>query len=140
MVRGFQEWLVKQNIVGLALAVVIGTALGKVVSAVVADLIMPLVGLVLPAGNWREFQVVLSRSVGSDGAPVVNALRLGDLLGALVDFIIIALVVYFVTKAFVKAPPPPDTRECPACREQIPRGATRCKFCTIDLAPGAAAA
>src|SRR5687768_2161343 len=111
MLQGFQEWLIKQNIVGLALAVVIGTALGKVVAALVADVIMPFVGLVLPGGSWRQFRVVLERST-VNGEPVENALLFGDLAGAVVDFVIIALVVYLVTKALIKTPPPPDTRSC----------------------------
>lgn len=133
MLRGFRDWLVKQNVVALALAVVIGTALSKLVAAVVADLIMPVLGLALPGGSWRTYRVVLQRST-VEGEAVENALLLGDLAGAFVDFLIIAGVVYFVTKAFVKSPPPPDTRACPKCLETIPAGATRCKFCTAEVA------
>ncbi len=134
MLQGFRDWLIKQNIVALALAVVIGTALGKVVSAFVADVIMPLVGVALPGGSWRTVRVVLERST-VDGKVVENALLLGDLLGALLDFVIIAGVVYLITKVFIKSPPPPDTRSCPKCLETIPTAATRCRYCTAELGP-----
>ena len=135
MVQGFRDFLVKQNFLALALAVVIGTAAAKVVGALVADVVMPVVSLVLPGGSWRQFRIVLERSV-VDGEPVENAILVGDLFGALVDFLIVALVVYLVTRALVKSPPPPDTRSCPYCLETVPAGASRCKFCTAGIGPG----
>ncbi|HEY7529925.1 MAG TPA: MscL family protein [Gemmatimonadota bacterium] len=132
MLKGFREFLTKENFVALALAVVLGTATAKVVSAIVEGAVMPVVGLVLPAGNWRETRVVLDQTV-RDGEVVENAIQVGSVLGALLDFLIIAFVVYLVGRALVKAPPPPDTRTCPFCRETIPAEATRCKFCTADL-------
>jgi large conductance mechanosensitive channel len=132
VLKGFRDFLTKENVIALALAVVIGTATGKVVSAIVEGAVMPVVGLVLPAGNWRETRVVLDQTV-RDGEVVENAIQVGSVLGALLDFLIIAFVVYLVGRALVKAPPPPDTRTCPFCRETIPAEATRCKFCTADL-------
>jgi len=139
MLSGFRDFLLKQNFLALALAVVIGTAVGKVISAIVSDVIMPVVGLALPAGGWREFRIVLGQAV-VEGKPVENALLVGDLLGALVDFLIIAFVVYLITKALIKTPPPPDTRPCPECTEVIPARARRCKFCTSPVASAASGA
>jgi large conductance mechanosensitive channel len=132
MISGFREFLIKQNFLALALAVVIGTAAAKVVAALVADLIMPIVGLVLPGGSWRTARIVLERSV-VDGEPVENALLLGDMLGAVLDFLIVALVVYAIMRALVKSPPPPDTRACPECTEAIPAAARRCKHCGAQV-------
>ena len=101
--------------------------------------IMPVIGLALPAGSWRTLRIVLGRSV-EDGELVAQAIHVGELLGALVDFLIIAFVVYLVTRAVVTSPPPPDTRACPYCLESVPAGATRCKFCTSGLAPRGASA
>jgi large conductance mechanosensitive channel len=139
VLTGFRDFLLKQNFIALALAVVIGTAAGKVITAIVAGVIMPLVGLALPGGGWRQFRIVLGQTV-VEGKPLENALLLGELLGTLVDFTIVALVVYLITKALIKSPPPPDTRECPECTEAIPLAARRCKYCTAQLSPAASGA
>lgn len=139
MIAGFRDFLLKQNFLALALAVVIGTAVSKVITTLVEGVLMPIVGLVLPDGHWRAFRVVLSREV-VNGEVVEQALRLGELLGALLDFLVIALVVYFIVRRILRSPPPPDTRTCPFCMEAVPVQARRCKFCTSELEPGAPAA
>jgi large conductance mechanosensitive channel len=121
MVSEFKSFLVKQNALALAVGVVIGGAIGKVVSGIVDDIIMPVVGVLLPGGEWRNAQVVLSGT---------NAIKYGDLLGRLIDFVIIALVIFLVVKALIKEPPPPATKQCPQCLENIPVAAKRCKACT----------
>lgn len=124
MAKEFRDFLLKQNVVALAAGVVIGAAVGKVVSGVVDDVIMPIVGAVLPGhGEWRDSAVML------DGA---NAIKWGDLLGKVVDFAIIAFVVFLILKAFVRpaaAAPAPATKTCPECMETIPAGARRCRAC-----------
>jgi large conductance mechanosensitive channel len=123
----FREFLLKQNVVALAAGVVIGAAIGKVVSGIVDDVIMPLVGVVLPGGEWRQAKLAL----GTGG----NAIAYGDLIGRLVDFGIVAFVVFLVLKAFVKPPAPgpaaaaPPTKGCPECLETIPAAARRCRAC-----------
>ena len=72
MWREFREFLLKQNALALAVGVIIGGAVGKVVTSIVSDLLMPVVGLGLPGGNWREWKYVLSQRVGPDGKDVVN--------------------------------------------------------------------
>jgi large conductance mechanosensitive channel len=139
VLKGFREFLTNANFIALALAVVVGTATGKVVSALVEGAVMPVVGLLLPAGNWRETRVVLDRTV-RDGEVVENAIQVGSVLGALLDFLVIAFVVYLAGRALIEAPPPPDTRTCPFCRETIPAEATRCKFCTADVSSSGARA
>jgi large conductance mechanosensitive channel len=125
-IRGFQEFLLKQNAFALAVGVVIGAAVGRVVSGIVEDLIMPVVGLVLPAGEWRNAAIALPRG---------NAIKYGDLLGRILDFLIVALVVYLVTKAILEkpAPPAPDTKTCPECLEVVPAAARRCRACASPL-------
>jgi large conductance mechanosensitive channel len=78
MMKGFKEFLLKNNVFALAVAVIVGGAVGKVVSSLAADLIMPLISPILPSGEWRAAQLVISRSVGADGKEVVNALKYGD--------------------------------------------------------------
>ena len=121
--QGFREFLLKQNALALAIGVIIGAAMGRVVSGVVDDLLMPVIGLIMPGGDWRTAQVTLSGT---------NALKYGDLIGRVIDFVIVAAVVYFVAKAFIEKEAPakaPDTKTCPECLETIPIGARRCRAC-----------
>jgi large conductance mechanosensitive channel len=122
----FKEFLLKQNALALAVGVIIGAALGRVVSGVVEDLIMPIVGLVLPGGDWRSAQVVLSGN---------NAIKYGDLVGRFIDFSIVAFVVFLMVKMLLEKPPPPEsTKPCPQCLETIPILAKRCRACTSPVA------
>ncbi|HLK65177.1 MAG TPA: large conductance mechanosensitive channel protein MscL [Bryobacteraceae bacterium] len=136
MIKGFKEFLLKNNVLALAIAVIVGGAVGKVVSSLAADVIMPLVSFVLPSGEWRAAKFVLSEHIGADGKPVVNALTYGTFFGNFIDFLIISLIVYIGTKALIKeapAPKPAPTKVCPRCKETVPADATRCKFCTSDV-------
>jgi large conductance mechanosensitive channel len=130
LTKDFREFLLKQNALALAVGVVIGVAVGKVVTAIVEDTIMPVVGILLPGGEWRTWELPLTHDAAGK---VTNAIKYGDLLGRLVDFAIVALVVFFITQALVKAPPPAATKICPRCTEALPIAATRCKFCTSDV-------
>ena len=130
MGREFLEFLKKTNALALAVAVIIGAAIGKVVSSVVADLLMPIIGLGLGGGEWRTWQIPLKTA--ADGK-VLAALGIGSFLGAAVDFVIIAFFVFVVTKALIKepaAPPGPAMKICAACGESVLAKATRCKYCT----------
>ena len=127
MWREFKQFLVKENVMALAIAVVIGAAMGKLVTALVNDFIMPIVGAVTPGGNWRQYTL--------DIGPV--SFLIGDFIGALIDFLIVAFVVWRISKAFVRPAPAaekPATRECPYCRSTIDARATKCANCTSTLA------
>jgi len=92
MIGEFKDFLVKQGVLGLAIAVVIGGAVSKLVTAIVADLIMPIVGAVTPSGNWRAAVVHIGNV----------KLAVGDFGGVLLDFLIVALVVFLMVKNLVK--------------------------------------
>ena len=137
MIQEFKSFLTKSNALALAVGVIIGAATGKVVSAVVDDLIMPLIGYVLPAGDWREAKIVLKTATDAKGKVTENAIAYGHMLGTLVDFILIAFVVFMITKALLKPapePPAPATKECPECLETIPAAAKKCKACASAVA------
>ncbi|MBF5046190.1 large conductance mechanosensitive channel protein MscL [Simulacricoccus sp. 17bor-14] len=129
MVKEFREFAVKGNALQLAVAVVIGNAFTRIVTAVVDDLLMPLLNAVLPGGEWRAWTV----------SPL--KLQLGHLLGAIVDFLLIALVLFLLVKKvlerFARAEPAPvavpSTRACPECLEPVPLAARRCRACTSPL-------
>lgn len=123
----FKTFIMKGNVVDLAIAVVVGAAFSKIVTAFVDGIVMPLVTYVLPANiKWEEW--------------VLGKFRIGAVLGATVNFLIIALVIFLVLVKFLgrfmkkeEAPAAPTTKECPACLEQVPLKATRCKHCTSQL-------
>jgi large conductance mechanosensitive channel len=127
MWREFKAFLLKQNVLALAIAVIIGAAVTKVVTSLAEDIIMPLAELFVPVGNWREIVV-----------PVASAeLRVGSFLGSLVDLLIIGFVIWQMSKRLIRPPATdeaPATRPCPFCRQQIDAAATRCAHCTSQLA------
>jgi len=97
------------------------------VSSIVSDLLMPVIGLMIPGGAWRDLKWVLTTR--PDGSPA-NAITYGAFIGNLVDFVIVAFVVFMVTKALIRpAPPGPPTKECPECKESIPAAASKCRAC-----------
>lgn len=102
MIAGFREFVTKQNAMALAVGVIIGAAVGKVVSAIVDDLVMPIVGLMLPSGDWREAKIVLSHGVDAAGKATENAIRYGHLIGTVIDFFIIMAVVYLLVRTVVR--------------------------------------
>ena len=130
MWREFKAFILKENVLALAIAVVIGAAMGKVVTAVVDDFIMPIVGAVAPAGAWQKMTV--------DVGPI--RFLVGDFLSALVNFLIIGFVVWRISKAFIKPAPAaagPATKECPYCRMSMDSLASRCPHCTSELSGAA---
>jgi large conductance mechanosensitive channel len=118
----------------LAIGVIIGAAVGNIVSALVADLLMPIVGVLLPSGGWRDAKYVLTHGVDAAGKPTENAILYGHLLGTLVDFTIIMFVVYLLVRTLVREAPPAPTRTCPECLESLPLAARRCRACTAAIA------
>ena len=121
----FKAFVTKGNVVDLAIAVVIGAAFGKIVSAFVSGIIMPLVSYVMPGGDWQTW--------------ALGKFQIGSVLGATVDFLIIAATVFIVLVKMLGSmtkkgsPAEPTTKECPACLEQVAIKATRCKHCTSQL-------
>jgi large conductance mechanosensitive channel len=132
----FKSFAFKGNVIDLAVGVVIGGAFGKIVTALVSDVVMPAVSLVLPSGDWRASGVVLRQAANSKDDVI---LKYGDLAGATIDFLIVAFVLFLFVSKIIKAA---ETRfgkteavvkECPQCLEMIPVKATRCRACTSIL-------
>ena len=147
----FRTWLVKSNVLALALAVVVGTALAAVVTSLVKDVLMPPIGLALGRVSFNDLFVDLSgkgypslKAAQDAGAATINY---GIFLSTVITFVIVAFVVFLIARTFVKEPAAAPSRTCPFCQEAIAVTATRCSHCTSDLrglapgdAPGAAAA
>ncbi len=136
MVAEFRGFLTKTNALALAVGVMIGAAVGSVVTALTDDVLMPLVGLVLPSGDWRAAKLVLRTSTDAAGKTTESAILYGHLAGAILNFLIVSIVLFLIVKvlvrpvAVVEAEP---TRKCPECLEMIPAAARRCRACTATV-------
>lgn len=133
MIAEFRGFLTKSNALALAVGVIIGAAVGNVVSALAADILMPLIGLVLPGGSWRDAKIVLSSTTDAAGKVSENAILYGHFLGSVLDFIVISFVLFLIVRKLIKAvpePAPAATKTCPECLEMIPAAARRCRACT----------
>jgi large conductance mechanosensitive channel len=140
MLADFKKFAFKGNVVDLAVGVIIGAAFGKIVTALVADLIMPVVALAMPSGDWKKDGYVL-RHAADPKQDVI--LQYGDLLGSVIDFLIIAIVLFLIVSQIINRvmkKDDPTTKECAYCLEQIPLKATKCKFCTSEVGAKAEAA
>jgi large conductance mechanosensitive channel len=130
------------NLIDLAIGIVIGGAFGKIVTSFVNDVVMPPIGKLLRGVNFADLFIDLS---GTNPASVqaakdagVPTLNYGAFLNTVIDFIIVAFVMFLVVKAInkMKKPAPaaaPTTKECPYCKTEIPLAATRCPHCTSQL-------
>jgi large conductance mechanosensitive channel len=140
MSSDFKDFIAKGNVVDLAVAVVIGGAFGKIVTALVEGVIMPLVGMAVPGGDWRALSIGPEVGKAATGE-VLHAFKVGAVLGSVVDFLCIALVVFLVfVKGMAKFKPAevpaaaPATKDCPECLEAVPAAAKKCKHCASALA------
>ena len=143
MLKEFQKFILRGNVLDLAIAVIIGGAFGKIISSLVNDIIMPPVGLLLGKVQFANLFVDLSgkgyptlADATAAGAPVWTY---GNFIQTVVDFLIVALIIFLVVRAINKLttkPAPvvePTTKVCPRCFTEIPIKATRCPNCTSEL-------
>jgi large conductance mechanosensitive channel len=130
----FKQFLLRGNVVDLAVGIVIGAAFAAVVQAAVTDLLTPLVAAVFGQRDFNGLTFTINRSV----------FRYGHFLNVLIAFVTVALVVFFfvvkpinrlVSLAQRRESPDPNTRKCPQCLSEIPVDAHRCAFCTSEVAP-----
>ena len=136
MLKGCKEFILRGNVVELAVAVVIGVAFGAVVTAFVADVITPLVAAVFGKPDFGSLMFTIHHST----------FKYGEFINAVISFVLIAAAVYFAIVAPMNAVAArrakgqePTTRECPECLSEIPIGARRCSHCTSELSPASGA-
>lgn len=128
MIAEFRGFLTKTNALALAVGVIIGAAVGGVVSALSADILMPIISLFLPGGDWRA----ASFEIREKSAPILY----GHFLGTVLDFLITSFVVFLIVRTLVKpAPVPPaePMKQCPECLDMVPAAARRCRSCTATI-------
>src|SRR5258707_11459628 len=115
MISEFRAFLTKTNALALAVGVIVGAAVSSVVTSLAADILMPIIGRVLPGGEWRSARIVLSTAKDMNGKITENAVLYGHFAGTFVDFVIISFVVFLIVKWLVKPPPaagPPPLKKC----------------------------
>lgn len=125
MIKEFKDFLLKQNVVALAIAVVVATALNALVKALVDDFIMPIIVAIGPGGDWQK----ATWNVGS------VKFGIGDFVAAVINFLIIGFVAWRISKIFIKPAAEEPKKNCPYCRMSMDAAATRCPHCTSQLAP-----
>jgi len=137
----FKQWLLKANVLALALAFILGVALAAVVNSLVKDIIMPPVGLLLGGVDFNNLFIDLSgkhpaslKAAQDAGLATINY---GVFIITVISFIIVAFVVFLIAKAFIPKGAP--MKACPFCGEEILASATRCRSCTSQLSAGARA-
>ncbi len=135
MLKGFREFILRGNVVDLAVGVVVGAAFGTVVSALVKDILTPFIAAIVKEPDFSGLTFTLNGS----------QFMYGDFLNALISFLIVSAAVYFfvvlpvnkLMAKFKKPGPPPEatTKRCPECLSDIPKDARKCAFCTTSLKP-----
>ena len=142
MLKGFRAFLLRGNVLDLAVAVILGAAFGRVVSSLVDDIVMPPLGLLLGGVDFKDLFVDLSgrgfatlAEAQAAGAPT---LRYGLFLNAMVNFLVVALAIYLLVKQVDRMLPrapaaAPVTRDCPFCLTAVPINARRCAACTSEI-------
>ena len=144
MLKDFRDFVVKGNLVDLAVAFIVGAAFGLLVKSFVNDLIMPIIGKLVGNVDFANLyinlseQTYVSAAAAREAGAAAAAIYYGAFINTLINFLIIALVMFLIVKAVIrlrkpKEAPAPTTKECPFCKSQIPIQATRCPSCTSEL-------
>ena len=145
MLKEFKEFAMKGNVVDMAIGIIIGAAFGKIVSSLVSDVVMPPIGLLLGGVDFSSLFVDLSgqrpATLEEAQAAGIPTLNYGAFVSTVVDFLIVAFVIFMVIKgmnALTRKRPAaaaaPTTRDCPECLSAIPLAARRCAHCCVALA------
>ena len=143
MIEEFKKFVMRGNVIDLAVAFILGGAFGAVVTSLVKDIIMPPIGLILGKVDFANLFIDLSgkgftalADAQKVGAPTVNY---GLFINTIINFLIVALVMFILVRAMNRmttkpAPPPaPTEKDCPYCFSKIPLKATKCAYCTSQL-------
>ncbi len=144
MLKDFRAFIMRGNVIDLAVAVIIGAAFSQIVNSLVKDIIMPPIGLILGGVDFSNLFVSLNgqhyASLAVAQAAAAPTLNYGLFINNVINFLIIAFVIYLLVRGvrrLMPAPPPAasTTRDCPYCLTSIPKAATKCAHCTSEVAP-----
>ncbi len=141
-VSEFKEFAMKGNVLDMAVGIIIGVAFGGIISSLVKDIIMPPIGMIMGGINFGDLFFALDgktyASLAEAQAAAAPTINYGLFINAIINFLIVALAIFMLIRqvnAMKKkpAPPEPNTKECPYCKESIPKAAVKCSHCTSDL-------
>ncbi len=146
MLNEFRKFIMRGNVIDMAVGIVIGVAFGKIITSLVKDILMPPIGMLLGGIDFSNLFIDLSGNgyktlaeATEAGAPVI---RYGIFINTIIEFLIIAFAIFLIVKWInsiqerkkaEEAPAAPTTKECPYCHMQIPIDAVKCPYCTADL-------
>lgn len=144
MWKEFKSFVMRGNVLDMAVGIIIGVAFGKIVTSLVNDIIMPPIGMIIGHVDFSNFFISLSRdhynTIAEAKKAGVVTINYGNFVNTVIEFLIVAFAVFLLIKwvnhLLPKAPPtPPTTKECSYCKMSIPLAATRCPNCTSQLSP-----
>ena len=156
LIEEFKAFIMRGNVLDMAVGVIIATAFGKITTTLINNILMPFIGYLLNSPDTTGLNVIIREAqshLAEDGTEVIDkaaiVLGFGDFVGAIIEFILIAFVVFLIVRAFNKAhelaekkkhandapaePAAPTTKKCPFCCSEIAIEATRCPHCTSEL-------
>jgi large conductance mechanosensitive channel len=143
LIKEFRDFAMRGNVVDMAVGIIIGGAFGKIVSSLVNDIVMPPLGVLLTSVPFKDMGISLKDgsqiSIADAAEKKIPTINVGTFLNTIIDFVIVAFVIFMVIRWMnrllptpLTAPPPPK-KDCPYCRSSIPAAATRCPQCTSEL-------
>lgn len=139
MLKEFKEFAIRGNVMDMAVGIIIGVAFGKIVTSFVKDIVMPPIGMLMGDVNFANLFINLSNTTYATLAEAQKAgaatINYGSFINTVIDFVIIAFVIFMVIKQMNKMkkepmPADPTTKDCPECLSSIPIKATKCSHCT----------
>lgn len=146
MFKEFREFVMRGNVLDLAVGIIIGAAFGTIVKSLVDDVIMPPIGLAIGQVDFRDLYLLLKEgsapgpyaTLGAAQAAGAVTVNYGQFINAIINFLIVAFAIFLVVRVANRLrrqpePAAPHTKECPYCRSSIPLAATRCAHCTSEL-------
>jgi large conductance mechanosensitive channel len=137
VVKEFKQFLMRGNVIDLAVAVVMGAAFGAVINSLVNDLIMPIIAMIFGKPDFSSLTFTINDAVFRYGA-FITALITFVLTAAAIFFFVVKPINMLMARRRTEPPADPSTMKCPFCLSEVPIGATRCAFCTSELAAQAA--
>ena len=138
----FKEFAMKGNVLDMAVGIIIGAAFGAIISSLVKDVIMPPIGMIMGGINFADLFIALDgktyASMAAAQAAAAPTINYGLFINTIINFLIVALAIFMLIRQVnaakkKPAPPEPNTKECPFCKESIPKAAVKCSHCTSDL-------
>jgi large conductance mechanosensitive channel len=138
----FKEFAMKGNVLDMAVGIIIGAAFGAIISSLVKDVIMPPIGMIMGGINFADLFIALDgktyASLAAAQAAAAPTINYGLFINTIINFLIVALAIFMLIRQVnaakkKPAPPEPNTKECPFCKESIPKAAVKCSHCTSDL-------